>query len=174
MDEPHPALGRHLLEPASPETVNLPFERPVTEATASFRRSRSTPEPATLSTFAVIVLLVASLGTVGASLSADGTAIAEPDAAHPADSRVSADYAESLERRGIPASPEILLFASRDGNPHPVRGVDYDSFATVSDARIVEGTVPTADKEAVVASELVFEPFSPLASVIVAKTVLST
>ncbi|ELY56585.1 ABC transporter permease, partial [Natronococcus jeotgali] len=112
------------------------------------------PAAATLSTFAVIVLLVASLGTVGASLSADGTAIAEPDAAHPADSRVSADYAESLERRGIPASPEILLFASRDGNPHLVRGVDYDSFATVSDARIVEGTEPAADEDAVVGVEL--------------------
>ncbi|AGB38646.1 FtsX-like permease family protein [Natronococcus occultus] len=112
------------------------------------------PATATLSTFAVIVLLVASLGTVGASLGTAGTAIAEPDAAHPADSRVSADYAESLEQRGIPASPEILLFASHDEEPYLVRGADYGAFASVSDPRLVEGTEPTADEDAVVGVEL--------------------
>ncbi|MDG5760433.1 FtsX-like permease family protein [Natronococcus sp. A-GB1] len=112
------------------------------------------PATATLSTFAVIVLLVASLGTIGASLSTTGTTVADPDASHPAESRVSADYAETLAERGVPASPEILLFASHGEEPYLVRGVDYAAFESVSDARIVDGDPPADDEEAVVGVEL--------------------
>ncbi|ELY55353.1 hypothetical protein C491_16597 [Natronococcus amylolyticus DSM 10524] len=112
------------------------------------------PTTATLSTFAVIVLLVASLGTIGASLSTAGTTVADPDASHPAESRVSADYAETLAERGVPASPEILLFASHGEEPYLVRGVDYAAFESVSDARIVDGDPPADDEEAVVGVEL--------------------
>ncbi|WP_394740295.1 FtsX-like permease family protein [Natronococcus roseus] len=112
------------------------------------------PTTATLSTFAVIVLLVASLGTIGASLSTAGATVADPDASHPAESRVSADYAETLAERGVPASPEILLFASHGEEPYLVRGVDYAAFESVSDARIADGDPPADDEEAVVGVEL--------------------
>jgi ABC-type lipoprotein release transport system permease subunit len=112
------------------------------------------PTAATLSTFAVIVLLVASLGTIGASLSTAGTTVADPDASHPAESRVSADYAETLADRGVPASPEILLFASHGEEPYLVRGVDYAAFESVSDARIADGEPPAGGEEAVVGVEL--------------------
>lgn len=112
------------------------------------------PTAATLSTFAVIVLLVASLGTIGASLSTAGTTVADPDASHPAESRVSVDFAETLAERGVPASPEILLFASHGEEPYLVRGVDYAAFESVSDARIADGDPPVGDEEAVVGVEL--------------------
>ncbi|MFC4438489.1 MULTISPECIES: FtsX-like permease family protein [Natrialbaceae] len=112
------------------------------------------PTTATLSTFAVVVLLVASLGTIGASVSTDGATISDPEATHPVNSQVPSGYAETLSDRNIAASPEILLFTSYEEQPYLARGVDYESFADVTDARIVDGAPPETNGEAVVGVEL--------------------
>ncbi|WP_306059825.1 FtsX-like permease family protein [Natronococcus wangiae] len=112
------------------------------------------PTTATLSTFAVVVLLVASLGTIGASVSTGEATISEPGAAHPVNSRMPAGYAETLSDDGVAASPEILLFSSYENKPYLARGVDYDSFAEVTDARIVDGEPLETDGEAIIGVEL--------------------
>ncbi|TYL37856.1 peptide ABC transporter permease [Natronococcus pandeyae] len=112
------------------------------------------PTTATLSTFAVIVLLVASLGAIGASVSTGETTISEPDTSHPVNSQVPAGYAEALAADGVAASPEILLFTSYEEQPYLARGVDYEAFADVTGARLVDGTTPETDGEAAVGVEL--------------------
>ncbi|MFC6766308.1 ABC transporter permease [Natrinema soli] len=112
------------------------------------------PTAATLSTFAVIVLLVGSLGTVGASLSTDSATVTAPDAPHPLGSQVPAEYGDTLTSQGVAASPEILLFTSYENQPYLARGVDYTAFANVTGSRIVAGTAPTAPDEAVIGSAL--------------------
>lgn len=112
------------------------------------------PTTATLSTFAVVVLLVASLGTIGASVSTGEATISDPEATHPVNSQVPAGYAETLSDRDIAASPEILLFTSYEDQPYLARGADYESFAAVTDARIVDGESPETNGEAVVGVEL--------------------
>ncbi|WP_254532714.1 FtsX-like permease family protein [Natrinema gelatinilyticum] len=112
------------------------------------------PTTATLSTFAVIVLLVASLGTIGASFSTDATTITEPGVAHPISSRVPASYSDAIAAQAGAASPEILLFGSYDGQPYLARGVEYEAFAAVTGAQIVEGEPSTAPDEAVIGAAL--------------------
>lgn len=111
------------------------------------------PATATLSAFAMIVLLVAALGGVGGSLTADGTTITDPSASHPVGSQVPESYAGALNDSGVTASPEILLFGYTDGTPYLARGAEYDSFAAVTGAELTAGRAPAAEDEAVVGVE---------------------
>jgi len=113
------------------------------------------PTAATLTAF----LLVSSVFVAGAAVVApvattDGATVSEPGAAHPVASQVPAAYADGLRARGIDASGEILLFGVRNGEPVPMRGVDFEAFAALSGARVVEGRPPRAPDEAVVGSTL--------------------
>jgi hypothetical protein len=108
------------------------------------------PTTATLSAFAMIVLLIGSLGAVGASFATEGTTITEPAAKHPVASQIPESYAGAIDDPEIATSPEILLFGYRDGEPYLARGGNYDSFAAVTDAELVAGRAPSAPDEAVV------------------------
>ncbi|WP_372912405.1 FtsX-like permease family protein [Salinigranum sp.] len=113
------------------------------------------PSTATLSVFVLFVLLIAASGGALASLTPDDQqTITEADAAHPIESKVPVSYAETLQQQGVAASPEILLFEVSRGEPFLVRGVDYQSYAAVSDSRIVRGRPPQAADEAVVGADL--------------------
>jgi cell division protein FtsX len=113
------------------------------------------PTAATVTAF----LLVSSVLLAGAAVIAPVTAtdratIADPDAGHPVTSQVPAGYADALQARGIDASGEILLFGVRNGDPLQMRGVDFDDYAAVTGATIVEGRRPAAPDEAVAGSNL--------------------
>lgn len=113
------------------------------------------PSTATLSVFVLFVLLIAASGGALASLTPDDQqTITEADAAHPIESKVPVSYAETLQQQGVAASPEILLFEVSRGEPFLVRGVDYQSYAAVSDSRIVRGRPPQTADEAVVGADL--------------------
>lgn len=113
------------------------------------------PTTATLAAFVTFLLVVAGLAGVAGPLAVGDTAtITEPGSTHPIASQVPAAYAEPVRDRGIAASPEILLFAVRDGQPFPARGAEYESFAAVSDARLVRGRTPASPDEAVVGADL--------------------
>lgn len=113
------------------------------------------PTAATLAAFVTFLLVVAGLAGVAGPLAVSDTAtITEPGSTHPIASQVPAAYAEPVRDRGIAASPEILLFAVRDGQPFPARGAEYASFAAVSDARLVRGRPPASPDEAVVGMDL--------------------
>jgi hypothetical protein len=118
------------------------------------RARAALPTGATLAAFVVFLFIVAGVGSVAAPLAAaDEATITEPGSTHPIASQVPASYAAPLEDRGITASPEILLFAVRDGQPFLARGVEYAAFADLSDARLVEGRQPEAPTEAVVGAD---------------------
>ncbi|WP_159436309.1 FtsX-like permease family protein [Halosegnis longus] len=113
------------------------------------------PTTATLTAFVAFVLLVAGIaGVAGPVVAGDGVTITEPDSPHPVASRVPAGYATALQDRGIAASGEILSFGVRDGQPYITRGAEFDSFAAVTDARLVSGHSPTAQSEAVIGTAL--------------------
>jgi hypothetical protein len=113
------------------------------------------PTGATLAAFVVFLLVVAGLGgAAGPLAAADGATITEPGSSHPVNSQVPEAYAATLRDRGIAASPEILLFAVRDGQPFLARGAEYDAFARVADARLDRGRTPRAADEAVVGVDL--------------------
>lgn len=112
------------------------------------------PTAATLATFAVVVLMVSSLGTVGASLSAGGATVTEPGVSHPLNSQIPMSYADGIEDDKIAASPEIVLLASDGEQPYLARGVEYESFAAVTEARLVDGSSPSTDSEAVIGVDL--------------------
>lgn len=111
------------------------------------------PTTATLSAFAMIVLLIGSLGGVGASFATDGTTITDPDAKHPVGSQIPESYAGAVDDSGAATSPEILLFGYSDGEPYLARGVNYDSFAAVTDADLITGRSPSTADEATVGIE---------------------
>jgi ABC-type lipoprotein release transport system permease subunit len=113
------------------------------------------PTAATLTALVTFLLVVASLGSVAAPLAAsEGAVVTEPGSTHPVASRVPAEYAEVFRERGIAASPEILLFSVRDGQPFPARGANYTAFASVTDARLVRGERPTSRHDAVIGEDL--------------------
>jgi ABC-type lipoprotein release transport system permease subunit len=113
------------------------------------------PTAATLAAFVTFLLVVAGMASVAGPLAAtDAATITEPGSAHPIASQVPASYAEPLRSRGIAASPEILLFAVRDGQPFPVRGANYSAFATMSDAHLIAGRPPDDTNEAVIGHDL--------------------
>lgn len=113
------------------------------------------PTAATLSVFVAVALLVATLGTVVAPLqSPDSATIVQDGTNHPWVSRVDADYARTLRAEGIPASGEILLFSFVDENPFLTRGANFDAFAAVSDATLIDGRPPSAPNEAAIGQDL--------------------
>ncbi|WP_435068281.1 FtsX-like permease family protein [Haloplanus sp. C73] len=114
------------------------------------------PTLSTLSVFVAFVLVVAALGGVLGGLSGGGAGgmVVEPGAVHPVDSHVPVAYASEFRRTGAAASPEILLFLAYDGRAVPARGVDFEAYRSVSDARVVAGRAPNATDEAVVGAGL--------------------
>jgi hypothetical protein len=113
------------------------------------------PTAAKLTAFLLVSLVFVAGVTVLTPVTATETAtISEPGAGHPVASQVPAGYADGLRANGIDASGEILLFAVRDGKPIPARGIEYDEYATISGATIVEGRAPQASDEAVIGSKL--------------------
>jgi cell division protein FtsX len=113
------------------------------------------PTAATVTAFLLVSSVVVAGGAVIAPVTAtDRATIADPDAGHPVSSQVPAGYADAVQSRGIDASGEILLFGVRNGDPLPMRGVDYDDYAAVTGATIVEGRRPAAPDEAVAGSTL--------------------
>ncbi|PSQ18687.1 ABC transporter permease [Halobacteriales archaeon QS_8_69_73] len=113
------------------------------------------PTAATLTAFLLVsAVFVAGAAVVAPVATTDGATVSEPGAVHPVASQVPAAYADGLRARGIDASGEILLFGVRNGEPVPMRGVDFEAFAALSGARIVEGRPPRAPDEAVIGSTL--------------------
>jgi len=114
------------------------------------------PTVSTLTVFVAFVLVVAALGGVLGGLGAGGGGgmVVEPGSVHPVDSRVPTAYASAFRQRGVAASPEILLFLAHDGRAFPARGVDFDAYRSVSDARVVAGSPPNATDEALVGAGL--------------------
>ncbi|WP_255170535.1 FtsX-like permease family protein [Natrononativus amylolyticus] len=119
------------------------------------------PTAATLSVFAVIVLLIGSLAAVGAALTTDEATITEPGSPHPIESSVPESYAGAVDN-DTAASPEIVLFTGHDGEPYLARGVDYEAFAAVTNATVVDGQPPENRSEAAIGTALAdaldFEP----------------
>jgi ABC-type lipoprotein release transport system permease subunit len=113
------------------------------------------PTAATLTAFLLVSSVFVGAAAVVAPLATtDQATISQPGAGHPVASQVPAGYVEGLEERDIDASGEILLFGVRNGRPLPMRGVDYEDFASISGAEMVEGRAPTAPDEAVVGTKL--------------------
>ncbi|WP_226010847.1 FtsX-like permease family protein [Halomicrobium salinisoli] len=112
------------------------------------------PTAATLTAFVAFVVLVAGVAGVVGPLTAGGATVSEPGAVHPIASSVPATYATALRDRGIDASPEILLFEARDGQPYAARGANYSAFASVTDTELVDGRAPNGSDEAVVGRDL--------------------
>ncbi|WP_129115567.1 FtsX-like permease family protein [Halegenticoccus tardaugens] len=113
------------------------------------------PTATTLTVFALIVVLTASIGgTIAPLTTTDTGTVTEAGAAHPINSRVDVGYASVLRSQGIEASPEIIVTQVKDGRPYMARGANYSAFASVSDARLVQGREPATPGEAVVGSDL--------------------
>jgi len=113
------------------------------------------PTTAALTTFVAFVVLVSSMAAVaGPVVTAEGTTITQPGSIHPIASKVPEAYADALQARDINASAEILLFEMSDGQPLLARGVEYDDFERVTDARLVRGRAPTGSSEALVGADL--------------------
>ena len=113
------------------------------------------PTTATLTVFITFVILVATLGSLMAPLTAaDGATITEPGAGHPIESTVPMTYARALRTQGYSASPEILLFEVTGGEPFLTRGVNYSAYTAVSNIGLVEGQPPTTPDEAVIGTDL--------------------
>ncbi|WP_277555493.1 FtsX-like permease family protein [Halobaculum limi] len=113
------------------------------------------PTAATLTTFVAFAVLVAAMGGVVGPLSGGGGAtITEPGAVHPIASNIPETYADALRSQGIAASPEILAFESRDGQPFTVRGANYTAFSSITATTLVEGRQPTTRDEAVIGADL--------------------
>ena len=112
------------------------------------------PMIVTLSSFVVIALLLVAGATAAAPLSAGGGTIVQPGAPHPMASAVPSAYADAIEDGGGAASPEILAFTVVDASPTMIRGARYDSFASVTDARLTKGERPSGPNDALVGADL--------------------
>ncbi|WEL16710.1 ABC-type antimicrobial peptide transport system,permease component [Halorhabdus sp. SVX81] len=113
------------------------------------------PTIATITVFLTLLIVLVSAGTAMAPMvDSEAATIAEPGSSHPVASEVPESFATVLEGRGIAASPEILLFSIADGKPTLMRGVNFSSFATVSDASLVTGRAPRSSDEAVVGAAI--------------------
>lgn len=109
------------------------------------------PTIATVTVFLTLLILVFSaLPVIAPIVNAETATVMEPGAVHPVSSDVSESFAAVLQEQGIEASPEILLFPVVDEKPILTRGVEYESFAAVSDATIQSGRAPTGPDEAVI------------------------
>lgn len=113
------------------------------------------PTAATLTTFVAFVVLVSAMASVAGPLTtAEGATITTPGATNPINSRVPTAYADAFHARGINASAEILLFEMTAGGPVLARGVVYEDFENVTDARLVRGRAPEGPSEAVIGVDL--------------------
>ena len=113
------------------------------------------PTAATLTAFLLVSSVFVAGGAVLAPLATtDQATVSQPGASHPVASQVPAGYADALAERDIDASGEILLFGVRNGEPVPMRGVEFDDYAAVSGATVVEGRRPRGPDEAVVGTKL--------------------
>jgi len=113
------------------------------------------PVAATLAVFVAFAALVAGFGvTVAPLVTADETTITQPGSPHLVASNVPAVHAQTLDAEGVDASAEILLFSVVKRRPVVARGADFEAFASVSDARLVDGRVPDTAEEAVVGQGL--------------------
>ncbi|MDQ2072316.1 FtsX-like permease family protein [Haloarcula sp. H-GB4] len=115
------------------------------------------PTAATLTVFGITFLLVVSLAGLASPLGgeAGGTGtITEAGAPHPLNSRLDAEYASALSADGTPASPEVIYAQVSDGQPYMAHGAEYDAFANVTGATLVEGQRPQRHDEAVIGSDL--------------------
>lgn len=109
------------------------------------------PTIATVTVFLTLLIVLVSAGTaVSPMVDSEAATIVEPGSVHPVASNVPVSFATVLSQQGIDASPEILLFPIVNGQPTLTRGVDFSSFANVSDATLVSGRAPQATDEAVV------------------------
>lgn len=109
------------------------------------------PTIATVSVFAAIVLLVTAGSVVAEPLAASSSStVLEPGAAHPVVSTVPESYASAFSDQNLAASPEVLIFGLVNGEPTIIRGGEYDSFAAVSDATLVQGRLSQSQSEAVI------------------------
>jgi ABC-type antimicrobial peptide transport system permease subunit len=113
------------------------------------------PATATLTVFALVVVLVGSLIGAAAPLSdTSGATITEAGATNPLSSQVDIRYADVLRAEGVSASPEILLAQRTDGQSFLARGANYSSFAAVSGTTLVRGRAPQTPGEAVIGNDL--------------------
>ncbi|WP_227379086.1 FtsX-like permease family protein [Haladaptatus halobius] len=113
------------------------------------------PTTTTLTVFALLVILSGSLAGVLAPLATTSTGtVTEPGASYPMESRIESQYATALRDKGINASPEIIVAQVSDGNPYLARGANYTAFASVSDAKLVEGHPPQSSAQAVIGQDL--------------------
>ena len=113
------------------------------------------PTTATLSIFAVIVLLVAALSGIIAPLNhSSNGAILEAGASSPLGSSVNPQYAQALRSHGVKASPEIILAETHKGQPYIARGANFTAFSAVSDAHLTSGHIPRTSSEAVIGHDL--------------------
>ncbi|GCF12115.1 hypothetical protein Harman_00500 [Haloarcula mannanilytica] len=115
------------------------------------------PTAATLTVFGITFLLVVSLAGLASPLgggAGDSGTITEAGAPHPLNSRLDAEYASALRADGTPASPEIIYAQVSDGQPYMAHGAEYDEFANVTGATLVEGQRPQRHDEAVIGSDL--------------------
>ncbi|WP_266081683.1 FtsX-like permease family protein [Haladaptatus caseinilyticus] len=113
------------------------------------------PATATLTVFALIVILSSSL--VGAltpvATTSTGT-VTEPGSPYPMASRIDAQYASELRNQGLSASPEIIVAQVSDGKPYLARGANYSAFASVSDTKLTKGHPPHTEGQAVIGQDL--------------------
>ncbi|KZX48707.1 FtsX-like permease family protein [Haloarcula sp. K1] len=115
------------------------------------------PTAATLTVFGITFLLVVSLAGLASPLGGGGGGsgtITEAGAPHPLNSRLDAEYAAALRADGTPASPEIIYAQVSDGQPYMAHGAEYDAFANVTGATLVDGKRPQRYDEAVIGSDL--------------------
>ncbi|WP_266081679.1 FtsX-like permease family protein [Haladaptatus caseinilyticus] len=113
------------------------------------------PSTTTLTVFATVVLVGASVaGVLTPLMNTGNSTITEPGAVHPIGSKVPSSYATTLQEQGNTASPELLLFTVHNGNSLLVRGVDFDSFAILSDANVEQGRAPQSPDEAVIGADI--------------------
>ena len=115
------------------------------------------PTAATLTVFGITFLLVVSVAGLASPLggaAGDTGTITQAGAPHPLNSRLDAEYASALRADGTPASPEIIYAQVSDGQPYMAHGAEYDLFANVTGATLVDGRRPQRYDEAVVGSDL--------------------
>ncbi|WP_175609734.1 ABC transporter permease [Haladaptatus litoreus] len=113
------------------------------------------PTTATLTVFALIVILSSSLVGALAPLATTSTGtVTEPEAPYPMASRIDSQYASELRNQGLSASPEIIVAQVADGKPYLARGANYTAFAEVSDARLLKGHPPRSESQAVIGQDL--------------------
>lgn len=112
------------------------------------------PATAILAALVAFLLVLLAVGGAVAPLTGEGATITEPGATHPVASSVPEGYADVLGSAGIPASPELLLFSVRDGEPFLTRGANFSAFRSVREVHLTEGHKPSERGQAVIGEDL--------------------